>query len=314
MKTRITELFDIKYPIIQAGMIWCSGAKLASAVSNSGGLGIIGAGSMKPDILNEHLSKMKTLTNASFGVNLPIFSSYAEEQVELMIKHKVKIAFTSAGSPKKYTEKLKSAGMTVVHVVPNPDLAKKCELAGVDAIVAEGFEAGGHNGQDEITTLVLIPQVVDHVSIPVIAAGGIGDGRAMLAAMSLGAEAVQVGSRFAITTESSAHQNFKERIISAKAGETRLLMKKLMPVRLMENSFFKEIIEMESRGASKEELTKALGKGRAKQAIFNGDLDQGEIEIGQISGLINDCPSASQVVENMVKEYNSTRETLQKIN
>jgi enoyl-[acyl-carrier protein] reductase II len=302
---RICKLFGIKYPIIQAGMIWCSGSKLAAAVSNNGGLGIIGAGSMKADMLDAHLLKMKSLTNKPFAVNLPIFSSYADAQVDLILKHNVKIVFTSAGSPKKYTALLKEHGVTVVHVVPNPLLAQKCESVGVDAVVAEGFEAGGHNGIEEITTLVLIPQVVDAVKIPVVAAGGIGDGRTMAAAMALGADGVQIGSRFAVTKESSAHENFKKRIVQANAGETRLLLKKLMPVRLMQNKFMQNVIELEAKGASKEELAALLGKGRAKQAIFDGDLDEGEIEIGQISGLIKDIPSVASLMQRLVKEYNT---------
>lgn len=291
-------------------MIWCSGSKLAAATSNNGGLGIVGAGSMKPELLDEHLSKMKTLTDKPYAVNFPIFSSYAETQVDIILKNDVKIVFTSAGSPKKFTPLFKDKGITVVHVVPNPSLAVKCELAGVDAIVAEGFEAGGHNGLDEITTMVLIPQVVDAVNIPVIAAGGIGDGRTMAAALSLGADAVQIGSRFAVTQESSAHENFKQRIIQAGAGETRLLMKKLIPVRLMQNKFMEDVMALEAKGASKEELSEFLGKGRAKKAIFEGDLEGGEIEIGQISGLIKDIPTVADLMTRLIKEYNSCIQTL----
>jgi enoyl-[acyl-carrier protein] reductase II len=308
--TRITNLFGIQYPIIQAGMIWCSGSKLAAAVSNAGGLGIIGAGSMKPDVLDLHLKKIKTLTDKPYAVNFPIFSNYSDEQVDLILKHGVRHVFTSAGSPKKYTAMLKSHGLTVTHVVPSPLFAQKCVDAGVDAIVAEGFEAGGHNGLDEITTMVLVPQVVDAVSVPVIAAGGIGDGRTMAAAMALGADAVQIGSRFAVTKESSAHENFKQRIVQASAGETRLLMKKLMPVRLMHNAFSESVMAMEANGASKEELAEFLGKGRAKKAIFDGDLNDGEIEIGQISGLIKDIPSAETLVKRLIAEYNAAIQTL----
>lgn len=310
---KICDLFGIKYPIIQAGMIWCSGSKLAAATSNSGGLGIVGAGSMKPEVLDLHLTKMKSLTSKPYAVNLPIFSAYAEAQVELILKHDVKIVFTSAGSPKKFTPLFKERGITVVHVVPNPTLAQKCEAAGVDAVVAEGFEAGGHNGMEEITTLVLIPQVKDAVSVPVIAAGGIGDGRTMAAAIALGADGVQIGSRFAVTKESSAHENFKQRIVSAGAGETRLLMKKLMPVRLMQNDFMDGVMAMEARGASREELAEFLGKGRAKQAIFDGELAGGEIEIGQISGLINDIPTVASLMQRLVEEYNSCLKQMQKI-
>ena len=306
----LCKKFNIQYPIIQAGMVWCSGSKLASTVSNSGALGLIGAGSLKPDLLDYHLNKMKTLTNKSFGVNIPIFSKYADEQIDLCLKHDVKIIFTSAGSPKKYTELLKEHGVYVVHVVPNPMLAIKCQDAGVDAVVAEGFEAGGHNGQDEITTLVLIPQVVDAVSIPVIAAGGIADGRTMLASMVLGAQAVQVGTRFAVTKESSAHNNYKKRIVNSTPGETKLLMKKLMPVRLMRNAFMDRVVELESKGANKDELIELLGKGRAKAAIFEGDLEEGEIEVGQISGMIKDIPSASDVVITMMKEFNQLKQSV----
>jgi enoyl-[acyl-carrier protein] reductase II len=302
---RITELFGIKYPIIQGGMIWVSGSKLAAAVSNAGGLGLVGAGSMKPELLDKHLTKIKKISDKPFGVNLPIFSAYADAQVEILLKHKVKIVFTSAGNPKKYTKLFKENGMTVVHVVPSPLLAQKSEAAGVDAIVAEGFEAGGHNGTDETTTLVLIPQVVDSVKIPVIAAGGIGDGRTMAANFALGAEGVQVGTRFAASIESSAHENFKKAIIESGSGDTRLLFKKLIPVRLKLNEFAKKVYEMEACGATKEELIEILGKGRAKAAIFDGELEQGEIEIGQISGLLNNIPTAGKIVENMMNDFNS---------
>ena len=272
---RITDLFNIKYPIIQAGMVWCSGYKLAAAASNNGCLGLIGAGSMKPELLDEHLIKIKKSTKFSWGVNLPVFSSYVDEQVEIIIKHRTKIVFTSAGSPKKFTEKFKQHGIIVVHVVPSPELAIKCEDAGVDVIVAEGFEAGGHNGIDEITTMVLLPQVCEAVSIPVIAAGGIGSGQQILAALALGADGVQIGSRFAISQESSAHQNFKDFVTKSGSGDTKLVMKKLMPVRLLKNAFYNKITDLENQCASPSVLKEYLGKGRAKKGILEGDLEEG---------------------------------------
>ena len=304
--TRIMELFQIKYPIIQGGMIWCSGAKLAAAVSNAGALGLIGASSMKPPLLTSQLNKMKDLTDKPWGVNLPVFSQYADEQVKIIMDSGAKIVFTSAGSPKTYTKILKANGIKVVHVVPSPELAVKCELAGVDAIVAEGFEAGGHNGIDEITTMVLIPQVVKAVSIPVIAAGGIALGRQMAAAMSLGAEAVQLGTRFAATKESAAHDNYKDALLKAKSGSTRLMMKKLLPVRILKNKFYEQIETCEQRGCSKEELSEIMGKNRAMQGIFEGDVVNGKVELGQVSASIEDIPSAGEVVALLIKEYNQT--------
>lgn len=307
---RITQLFDIRYPIIQAGMVWCSGSKLAAAVSNRGGLGIVGAGSMKPDLLDEHLRKMKTLTDKPYAVNLPIFSKYAEDQVRVMIENDVKIVFSSAGSPKKYTPLFKEHGMTVVHVVPSAKLAQKCVDAGVDAVVAEGFEAGGHNGPDETTTLVLIPEVVDAVDVPVIAAGGIANGRQIAACMALGASAVQIGSRFAITVESSAHERFKQRVVNAGPGETRLLMKSLMPVRMLKNAFMDDVVAAEATGADRERLAELLGKGRAMKGIFEGDLDQGELEIGQVSGQITDIPTVAELMTRLISEYNAAVDSL----
>ncbi len=304
--TRIMELFQIKYPIIQGGMIWCSGAKLAAAVSNAGALGLIGASSMKPPLLTSQLNKMKDLTDKPWGVNLPVFSQYADEQVKIIMDSGAKIVFTSAGSPKTYTKILKANGIKVVHVVPSPELAVKCELAGVDAIVAEGFEAGGHNGIDEITTMVLIPQVVKAVSIPIIAAGGIALGRQMAAAMSLGAEAVQLGTRFAATKESAAHDNYKDALLKAKSGSTRLMMKKLLPVRILKNKFYEQIETCEQRGCSKEELSEIMGKNRAMQGIFEGDVVNGKVELGQVSASIEDIPSAGEVVALLIKEYNQT--------
>ncbi|MEI6832886.1 MAG: DUF561 domain-containing protein [bacterium] len=302
-KNSITKLFGIRAPIIQAGMVWVSGGKLAAAAANAGALGLIGAGSMKPDLLKQHILKAKSLTNNPIGVNLPLLYQGIEEQIGVCLELGIKIFFTSAGSPKKYTPMLKSHDCTVVHVTSTPDLAKKCEDAGVDAVVAEGFEAGGHNGRDEITTLVLIPQVVDAVKIPVIAAGGIADGRQMAAAMMLGASGVQIGSRFAATIESSAHENFKQAIISASPTATMLSMKKTVPVRLLKNKFYDEINKLEERCATAEDLQAHLGKGRAKAGMLDGDLDNGELEIGQVAGMIKDIPSCETLVKRLVEEY-----------
>ena len=304
MQNRVTKLFNIKYPIIQAGMIWCSGWELASAVSNAGGLGIIGSGSMYPEVLEEHIVKCKQATKKPFAVNVPLLYPDIDKHIDTIIRLKVPIVFTSAGNPATWTEKLKSAGITVVHVVSNTKFAKKAEACGVDAVVAEGFEAGGHNGREETTTLVLIPQVADAVNIPVIAAGGIGNGRQMLAAMGLGAEAVQVGSRFVATHESSAHLAFKNAVVEAKEGSTELSLKQLTPVRLIKNKFWQEVKEAELRGAGKEELAEILGRARAKKGMFEGDLDEGELEIGQVSGSIHSIEPAASVVMNMLAEYN----------
>ena len=302
-QNKITSLFGIKYPIIQAGMIWCSGWRLASAVSNSGGLGIIGSGSMYPDVLEEHIVKCKQATNQPFAVNLPMLYPDIEKHIETIIKHKVPIVFTSAGNPKTWTSHLKSHGIKVVHVVSSLKFALKSETAGVDAIVAEGFEAGGHNGRDETTSLCLIPQVAKQINIPLIAAGGIATGRAMLAALNLGADGVQIGSRFVASDESSAHEAFKNEVVASKEGDTILTLKELTPVRLIKNEFYKSIEEAYKNGASPSELKTILGRGRAKKGMFEGNLKEGELEIGQISGLINEIKPAAQIVDEIVSEY-----------
>lgn len=303
MNNRITSLFKIQYPLIQAGMIWCSGWKLASAVSNAGGLGIIGSGSMYPEVLDEHITKCKAATDKPFGVNLPLLYPDIDKHVATIIKHKVPVVFTSAGNPKIWTDILKKEGITVVHVVSSVKFALKAEACGVDAIVAEGFEAGGHNGRDETTTLCLIPMVCEQVKIPVIAAGGIGTGKGMLAAMILGAEAVQIGSRFVTTTESSAHKAFKNAVVEAKEGDTLLTLKELTPVRLLKNGFFNEVQNAYAKGANPEELAELLGRGRAKKGMFEGDLEEGELEIGQIAGLIHAIKPAANVVSEIITEF-----------
>ena len=313
MTNRITELFGIQLPIIQAGMIWCSGWELASAVSNAGGLGIIGAGSMYPEILREHVQKCKKATDKPFAVNLPLLYASIEEHVQTIIEEKVPIVFTSAGSPKKFTARFKEHGIKVVHVVSNVNFAQKSEAAGVDAIVAEGFEAGGHNGREETTTLCLIPAVANAVNIPVISAGGMGSGKAMAAAFALGAEAVQVGSRFVATHESSAHDNFKGAIVQAKEGATELTLKELTPVRMMKNKFYKDIQEAYNRSASAEELKDLLGRARAKKGMFEGDLEEGELEIGQIASTIDTIKPASEIIEEMMQEFKDTLKELQNI-
>lgn len=300
---RITRLFGIKYPIIQAGMIWASGWKLASAVSNAGGLGIIGAGSMYPDILREHIQKCKQATDKPFAVNLPLLYPDIDKHVEVILSEKVPIVFTSAGNPKTWTAKFKEAGLTVVHVVSSAKFAKKCEDAGVDAVVAEGFEAGGHNGREETTTLCLIPSVRQSISIPLIAAGGIGTGRAMFAMMALGAEGVQMGSRFVCTPEASSKQNFKEAIINAGEGDTALTLKKLTPVRLIKNQFYKQVAEAEENCATVDELNDLLGRARAKRGMFEGDLNEGELEIGQVSAIIKEIIPAADVVKEVWSEF-----------
>lgn len=310
MENRITKLFKIKYPIIQAGMVWCSGWKLASAVSNQGGLGIIGAGSMHPETLQEHIDKCQEATSNPFAVNLPLLYPEMENVLDIIVKSKVKIVFTSAGNPKKWTSFFKEHGITVVHVVSSKKFALKSEEAGVDAIVAEGFEAGGHNGRDETTSLCLIPAVCDSVNIPVIAAGGIGSGRAMAAAFSLGAEGVQIGTRFAASKESSAHENFKNCIVNSEEGDTVLTLKKLTPVRLIKNPFYEEVKTLEERGAEVEELISLLGKRRAKQGIFEGDLAQGELEIGQISAQVKAVESAAEIMNDIWSEFISTSKKL----
>ncbi|MBP6477792.1 MAG: nitronate monooxygenase [Chitinophagaceae bacterium] len=300
---RITKLFGIEYPIIQAGMIWASGWKLASAVSNAGGLGIIGSGSMYPDVLREHIRKCKAATILPFGVNVPLLYPAIDKHIDIIIEEGVKIVFTSAGNPKTWTSVLKEKGITVVHVISSSKFAKKSEEAGCDAVVAEGFEAGGHNGREETTTMVLIPAVVEAVKIPVIAAGGIANGRQMLAAMVMGAEGVQLGSRFVASEEASSHINFKNEVINSKEGDTKLAMKELTPVRLLKNDFFKEVDEAEKRGATVEELKTLLGKARAKKGMFEGDLAEGELEIGQVSALLDDILPAGEIVKNVWKEF-----------
>ena len=304
MKNRITSLFNIDYPIIQGGMIWCSGWELASAVSNAGGLGLIGSGSMYPEVLRAHIQKCKLATSKPFGVNVPLLYPDIEKHFDIIVEEGVKIVFTSAGNPAKYTGWLKEKGITVVHVIANTKFAKKCEDAGVDAIVAEGFEAGGHNGREETTTMCLIPMIADCVNVPVIAAGGIGCGRTMAAAMCLGASGVQVGSRFAASVESSAHIGFKEQIILAKEGSTELTLKEITPVRLLKNPFFEAVDAAYAAGASVEELKILLGRGRAKKGMFEGDLTEGELEIGQISGLIHEIKPAAEIVKEIISEFN----------
>jgi enoyl-[acyl-carrier protein] reductase II len=307
MKNSITSLFEIKHPIIQGGMIWVSGYKLASAVSNAGGLGLIGAGSMYPDILREHIQKCKKATDKPFGVNVPMLYPDIEKIINIIIEEGVKIVFTSAGNPKTWTSILKEKGITVVHVVSSVKFAKKAELAGVDAVVCEGFEAGGHNGREETTTFTLIPMVKEHLKIPVIAAGGIGSGRGMLAAMVLGADAVQIGSRFAATEESSAHQNFKNIIIDVKDGDTQLTLKELAPVRLVKNKFYNDVQELYKAKPTFEELKELLGRARAKKGMFEGDLEEGELEIGQIAGLIHEIKSAKTILNEIIKEFNEVK-------
>lgn len=302
---KICDLFKIKYPVIQGGMVWCSGWKLASAVSNCGGLGLIGAGSMHPETLEEHILKVKKATSKPFGVNVPLLYPETEKIMEIITRNGVKIVFTSAGSPKKWTAWLKDKGITVAHVVSSSLFAEKSEAAGVDAIVAEGFEAGGHNGREETTTLTLIPSVRKVTALPLLAAGGIGSGQAMLAAMVLGADGVQIGSRFAISEESSAHPDFKQHILKLSEGGTKLALKKLAPVRLVKNTFFEQVDEAEKRGASAEELRELLGKGRAKKGIFEGDLENGELEIGQVSAGIREILPVKIIMENLISEYKS---------
>jgi enoyl-[acyl-carrier protein] reductase II len=300
---RITQLFNVDYPIIQAGMVWASGWRLASAVSNSSALGLIGAGSMYPDVLREHIQKCKAATTKPFGVNIPLLYPDIDKHIQIVIDEGVKIVFTSAGNPKTWTPVLKRNGITVVHVISSSKFGLKAEEAGCDAVVAEGFEAGGHNGREETTTMVLIPAVAKAVSIPVIAAGGIATGRQMLAAMVMGAEGVQMGSRFVASEEASSHINFKQAVINAAEGETFLSLKKLTPVRLMKNKFFQQIQEAELRGASEEELKEILGRARAKKGMHEGDLDEGELEIGQVSALLDDILPAGKIVENVWNEF-----------
>lgn len=303
MENKICSLFNIKYPIIQGGMIWCSGWKLASAVSNAGGLGLIGSGSMYPEVLKEHIQKCKSATEKPFGVNVPLLYPDIDKLMQIIVDEEVKIVFTSAGNPKTWTSYLQKHNIKVVHVVSNVKFAKKCEEAGVDAIVAEGFEAGGHNGREETTTLCLIPMVKDAINTPLIAAGGIARGKQMLATMILGADGVQIGSRFAATYEASAHINFKKAIVDAKEGDTELSLKQLTPVRLLKNKFYEQVKMAELSGATKDELVQILGKRRSKKGMFEGDLDEGELEIGQVSSFINEIKSAKEVVDEIISEY-----------
>ncbi len=311
---RITNLFGIRFPILQAGMIWASGWRLASAVSNAGGLGIIGAGSMYPDVFREHIQKCKAATSRPFGVNLPLLYPDIDKHIQILIEEGVKIVFTSAGNPKTWTSLLKDKGITVVHVVSSSRFARKAEEAGCDAVVAEGFEAGGHNGREETTTLVLIPAVVDAVKIPVIAAGGIATGRQMLACMVLGAEGVQMGSRFVASEEASSHIQFKQQVIAAQEGDTELMMKQLTPVRLLRNEFSKQVKEAELKGAGPDELRQLLGRARAKKGMFEGELAEGELEIGQVSALLNDILPAGKIVEQVWEEFMNGLKNPLKIN
>jgi enoyl-[acyl-carrier protein] reductase II len=305
-KNRITTLFGIRYPIVQAGMVWCSGWRLASAVSNAGGLGLIGAGSMHPDTLREHIVKCKNATKKPFGVNIPLMYPQIEEIMQIVMEEKAPIVFTSAGNPRTWTTRLKENGMLVAHVVSSSKFALKAEEAGVDAIVAEGFEAGGHNGREETTTLTLIPQVRQAVKLPLIAAGGIATGSAMAAMLALGAEGVQVGTRFALTEESSASEAFKQKCLSLNEGDTLLSLKKVSPTRMIKNAFYQQIQELEDRGATPDELRTLLGRGRSKKGIFEGDLTQGELEIGQIASHIRQVIPAAQVIKEMIDDYNRT--------
>jgi enoyl-[acyl-carrier protein] reductase II len=308
----VTSLFGITYPIIQAGMVWASGWRLASAVSNAGGLGLIGSGSMYPSVLCEHIQKCKAATDKPFGVNIPLLYADLEQHIQVVIEEGVKIVFTSAGNPKTWTKHLKQHGITVVHVVSSSKFALKAQDAGCDAVVAEGFEAGGHNGREETTTMVLVPAVADVVSIPVIAAGGIATGRQMLAAMVLGASGVQMGSRFVASEEASSHINFKKAVIAAAEGDTILSLKQLTPVRLLKNKFYETIRDAEQHGASAEELKNILGKGRAKKGMFEGDLDSGELEIGQVSALLEGILPARQIIKNIILEFNQELERISK--
>lgn len=314
MQNTITQLFGVRYPIIQGGMVWASGWRLASAVSNAGGLGLLGAGSMYPEILREHIQKCRKATDQPFGVNVPMLYPDLEEIMNILIEEKVKIVFTSAGNPKIWTPTLKKHGITVVHVVSSVKFALKAQEAGVDAVVAEGFEAGGHNGRDETTTLVLIPLVKEKITIPLIAAGGIANGAQMLAVMALGAEGVQIGSRFVATPEASSHSSFKDEVIRAKEGDTQLTLKELAPVRLLKNAFYQQVNQAYEDGATIEGLKALLGRGRAKKGMFEGDLVNGELEIGQVSALINELKPAAQVVEEFVAEFQKAKYKVSKIN
>ncbi len=309
----VSQLFNIQYPIVQGGMIWCSGWRLAAAVSNGGGLGLIGSGSMNPDLLLEHVRKCKTATNNPFGVNIPLLFGHAESFLQICVDEKVPVVFTSAGNPMKYTAHLKSHGIKVAHVVANTRGAVKCAEADVDAVVAEGFEAGGHNGKEETTTMVLIPTIRQAIDLPVIAAGGIATGRGMLAAMALGANGVQIGSRFVASNESSAHPLFKQRVAEASEGDTKLMMKKLVAVRLLRNPFAEKVEAMELEGASREALAELLGRGRAGKGMFEGDMEEGELEIGQASGIISEVKPAAEIIREIVAEYETARKELKEL-
>ncbi len=310
MNNAITSLFNIKYPIIQGGMIWCSGWELAAAVSNAGGLGLIGTGSMRPNIAEEHIKKCAKATNKPFGVNIPLLYPHSDDIISIVLKEKVKIVFTSAGNPKKYTSLLKENGVTVVHVVANKKFALKAAEAGVDAVVAEGFEAGGHNGFEETTTMVLIPMIREIIDIPLIAAGGIASGRAMYAAMALGADGVQIGSRFAASAESSAHKHFQDEIVRADDGDTVLALKQIVPVRLIKNEFLNRVQQLEAKGATKDEFLKLLGKGRARKGMFEGDIAEGELEIGQVASMIRSVEPVATIIDDIVTEFNQISEKM----
>jgi enoyl-[acyl-carrier protein] reductase II len=307
-KNRICHLFNIRYPVIQAGMVWCSSWKLASAVSNAGGLGLIGAGSMEPGTLEEHIRKAYEHTAYPFGVNLPLISRNISEKIEVILRQKVKVVFTSAGNPQLWTSGLKRNGCRVVHVVSSSTFALKAEASGVDAIVAEGFEAGGHNGREETASFVLIPAVRQVTSLPLIAAGGMFGGASLMAAIALGADAIQIGSRFAVSKESSAHENFKNKVLEIKEGDTRLVLKKLVPVRLVRNKFFERVTSAEEAGAGRKELSDILGEGRSRKGIFEGDLEEGELEIGQVSALLTKKQTAAEIMEEIISEYSTIRE------
>ena len=313
MQNRITQLFNIQYPIIQAGMIWNSGWRLASAVSNAGGLGLLGAGSMYPDVLREHIQKCRKATSKPFGINVPMLYPNIEEIIQIIIEEGVKIVFTSAGNPKTHTARLKEHGITVVHVVSSVKFALKSQEAGVDAVVAEGFEAGGHNGREETTTFTLIPMVKDQIKIPLIAAGGIANGNGMLAAMVLGADGVQVGSRFVACEESSAHASFKNKVTEAQDGDTFLTLKELAPVRLLKNKFAYDVLELYKTNPSKEDLINLLGRARAKKGMFEGDLEEGELEIGQIAGLIKEIKPAAVIINEMISEFEFEKNKIQSL-
>ena len=311
---RITQLFKIKYPIVQGGMIWCSGWKLASAVSNNGGLGLIGSGSMYPEVLRDHIKKCKLSTDKPFGVNLPLIYPNIEDHIEIIFSEKVPIVFTSAGDPSKYTSLLRENGIIVAHVVSSLRFAIKCQDAGVDVIVGEGFEAGGHNGQEETTTMCLIPHISENIDLPLLAAGGIYSGKSMLAAMALGADGVQICSRFVATEEASAHINFKNKILQSDEGDTVLSLKKLTSVRLLKNLFYEKIVQLESKGASVEDFRDLLGKGRSKKGMFEGDLNEGELEIGQVSSMIKEIDSVENVIQNIILEFIQEKEKISNYN